>query len=152
MAGRKVRARATPPAARLPRWTRCQSFANPSLAMYWNMGDITIRLRSVTPADREWAEEVDLGHLPVVLGTGRAVVGCGFLRVIGTVIAHRSVSLGAFISGVDVRHAGVRISKSPDALPWLCHMTGANRADPLGAMSGLPSSSTSRGPCTSELR
>ena len=40
---------ATPPAARLPKCTRCQSSASPSLAMYWHMGDIAIRLRSVTP-------------------------------------------------------------------------------------------------------
>ena len=41
--------RAAPPAARLPRWTRCQSFANPSFAQYWHMGEMTIRLRNVTP-------------------------------------------------------------------------------------------------------
>ena len=40
--------RATPPAARLPRWTRCQSSAMPSVAEYWHMGDMTMRLRSVT--------------------------------------------------------------------------------------------------------
>ncbi len=37
-----------PPTARLPRWTRCQSFATPSVAEYWHMGDTAIRLRSVT--------------------------------------------------------------------------------------------------------
>ncbi len=41
--------KATPPTARLPRCTRCQSSASPSWAMYWHMGDITIRLRSVIP-------------------------------------------------------------------------------------------------------
>ena len=40
---------AAPPTARLPRCTRCQSLANPSSAMYWHMGDITIRLRNVIP-------------------------------------------------------------------------------------------------------
>ena len=39
--------RATPPAARLPRCTRCQSLAIPSSATYWHMGDITMRLRKV---------------------------------------------------------------------------------------------------------
>ena len=39
----------TPPAARLPRWTRCQSLASPSSELYWHMGDMTTRLRSVTP-------------------------------------------------------------------------------------------------------
>jgi hypothetical protein len=40
---------ATPSAALLPKCTRCQSSADPSAAMYWHMGDITIRLRSVIP-------------------------------------------------------------------------------------------------------
>ncbi len=95
---------ATPPAARLPRWTRCQSSANPSLATYWHMGDITIRLRSVTPADRERAEEVDLGHLPIVVGPGQAAVGHGLLRLVG----HRSVSTGTVVSEMDVARPGTR--------------------------------------------
>ena len=86
-------------------------------------------------ADRERAEEVDLRHLPVVVGTGRAAVGCGFLREIGPVIGHRSVSIGAHISEADVRHACDKISKSQNSLPWLYHMTGTGRADPLVAMS-----------------
>ena len=35
-----------PPTARLPRWTRCQSSANPSTEEYWHMGETTIRLRA----------------------------------------------------------------------------------------------------------
>ena len=38
-----------PPTARLPRWTRCQSSANPSTEEYWHIGETTMRLRSVTP-------------------------------------------------------------------------------------------------------
>src|SRR5580765_5241963 len=37
-----------PPAARLPRCTRCQSFANPSSEEYWHIGETAIRLRKVT--------------------------------------------------------------------------------------------------------
>jgi hypothetical protein len=37
-----------PPTARLPRWTRCQSFARPSSAEYWHMGETAMRLRRVT--------------------------------------------------------------------------------------------------------
>jgi len=33
-----------PPDARLPRWTRCQSLAEPSTLEYWHMGDTAIRL------------------------------------------------------------------------------------------------------------
>lgn len=39
--------RAAPPTARLPRLTRCQSFAKPSIALYWHIGDTMMRLRSV---------------------------------------------------------------------------------------------------------
>jgi hypothetical protein len=44
--------RPTPPAAREPRWTRCQSSAMPSFATYWHIGDITIRFGSVSPRRR----------------------------------------------------------------------------------------------------
>jgi len=40
---------AAPPTARLPRWTRCQSFAKPSSLEYWHIGDTKMRLRQVTP-------------------------------------------------------------------------------------------------------
>ena len=36
-----------PPAARLPRWTRCQSLEKPSSAEYWHMGETPMRLRKV---------------------------------------------------------------------------------------------------------
>src|ERR1700730_8580352 len=39
---------AAPPAARAPRLTRCQSVARPSVAQYWLMGEIAMRLRSAT--------------------------------------------------------------------------------------------------------
>jgi hypothetical protein len=42
-------ASATPPTARLPRWTRCQSLASPSCDEYWHMGDMTMRFLNVTP-------------------------------------------------------------------------------------------------------
>src|SRR5262249_10932063 len=37
-----------PPIARLPRWTRCQSLANPSTLEYWHIGETATRLRNVT--------------------------------------------------------------------------------------------------------
>ncbi len=37
-----------PPTAREPRWTKCQSFARPSSAEYWHMGETPMRLRNVT--------------------------------------------------------------------------------------------------------
>src|SRR4051794_21184908 len=40
---------AAPPAARDPRCTRCQSFANPSSLEYSHMGETKTRLASVTP-------------------------------------------------------------------------------------------------------
>jgi hypothetical protein len=32
----------TPPVALVPRWTRCQSPAKPSVAEYWHIGEVTI--------------------------------------------------------------------------------------------------------------
>src|SRR5688572_376299 len=40
--------KAAPPAARAPRWTRCQSVARPSSDEYMHMGETPMRLRSVT--------------------------------------------------------------------------------------------------------
>src|SRR5262249_13332702 len=37
-----------PPTARLPRWTRCQSFENPSTLEYSHIGETTIRFDSVS--------------------------------------------------------------------------------------------------------
>ena len=37
-----------PPAARLPKCTKCQSFAKPSSLEYWHMGETAVRLRKAT--------------------------------------------------------------------------------------------------------
>src|SRR2546430_15824569 len=42
-----------PPIARLPRWTRCQSFGVPSSAEYWHMGEQTTRLASTSSRSRK---------------------------------------------------------------------------------------------------
>src|SRR6476619_6555278 len=42
-----VNTTAAPPTARLPRCTRCQSFAKPSMLEYWHIGDTITRLGSV---------------------------------------------------------------------------------------------------------
>src|SRR5262245_8344719 len=39
---------AAPPTARLPRWTTCQSFENPSTLEYSHIGETTMRLESVS--------------------------------------------------------------------------------------------------------
>src|SRR4026208_2493313 len=39
---------AAPPAARVPRCTRCQSFENPSTLEYWHIGETMMRLASVS--------------------------------------------------------------------------------------------------------
>ena len=41
--------RPAPPRAKRPRCTRCQSWATPSTALYWHMGETAIRLRRVRP-------------------------------------------------------------------------------------------------------
>src|SRR6187402_3356598 len=47
-AAASVRTAPAPPTARLPRWTMCQSLANPSRLEYSHIGETTMRLRSVT--------------------------------------------------------------------------------------------------------
>ncbi len=37
-----------PPAALAPRFWICQSSPSPSVALYWHIGETTIRLRAVT--------------------------------------------------------------------------------------------------------
>ncbi len=37
-----------PPMARAPRCCKCQSSPSPSVALYWHIGDTTMRLRAVT--------------------------------------------------------------------------------------------------------
>src|SRR5215210_7969064 len=60
--------RATPPTAREPRWTRCQLLAMPSflsrILAHRRHGDA---IAEGDLADRQRAQEVDLGHLPVVV-------------------------------------------------------------------------------------
>src|ERR1700722_3269364 len=43
-----VKTSAAPPTARLPRCTRCQSVAKPSVLEYWHIGETMMRLRSRT--------------------------------------------------------------------------------------------------------
>ena len=37
-----------PPTARLPKWTKCQSLANPSTLEYWHMGETAMRFKKVS--------------------------------------------------------------------------------------------------------
>src|SRR3954470_9057559 len=46
-AAASVKISAAPPVAILPRWTKCQSSAKPSRALYWHIGDMTTRFLSV---------------------------------------------------------------------------------------------------------
>src|SRR3989454_549269 len=55
-----------PPIARLPRWTRCQSFGVPSSAEYWHMGEQTTRLASTSSRSRKG---VNIGGGAGVAGT-----------------------------------------------------------------------------------
>ena len=44
--------RPAPPIAREPRWTRCQSSGMPSSAVYWHIGDTTMRFGSTMSRSR----------------------------------------------------------------------------------------------------
>jgi len=66
-----------PPTARLPRWTRCQSSANPSVEEYWHIGETMIRfgtsvsrsesgVKSVSVIDPDWAGAGKPPSVPVM--------------------------------------------------------------------------------------
>ena len=62
--GASVMTRPAPPTARLPRWTKCQSFARPSVASeYWHMGDTTMRLRKVISRRRNSSNRCDMAEI-----------------------------------------------------------------------------------------
>src|SRR6478752_5538113 len=51
---------AAPPTARVPRWTKCQSFENPSTLEYWHIGDTTMRLASVSERSGSGSRRCDI--------------------------------------------------------------------------------------------
>lgn len=53
-----VNARAPPPIAQLPAYTRSRSLEKPSTLEYWHLGDTTIRLARVRPRSGSGIEEV----------------------------------------------------------------------------------------------
>src|ERR1700693_1201543 len=54
-----------PELANMPRWTRCHSLAQPSSALYWHIGETTMRLDSSSSASR--------------IGENNALIGWGSL-------------------------------------------------------------------------
>src|SRR5436305_5790912 len=84
--------RAAPPTARLPRWTRCQSLHMPSSALYWHMGDMTIRLRKVTPRRvsgvRRAGERAGRSLMPACYRRARVGGGYGGPALRGRAAAH----------------------------------------------------------------
>src|SRR6185503_9961877 len=52
---------AAPPIAREPRWTRCQSLANPSWLEYWHIGETTMRWGSVRPREVNVSKRLGIG-------------------------------------------------------------------------------------------
>lgn len=58
-----VKTRPAPPMARLPRWTRCQSLAKPSVEEYSHMGETAMRLGRVKPRSFKGAKRWLMGSL-----------------------------------------------------------------------------------------
>src|SRR5580700_7248640 len=117
-----VKTSAAPPTARLPRCTRCQSVANPSVLEYWHIGETTIRLGNRTSricrlsnsTGRSWKRKFfDLenrngaGHparaLNVPRGRRSIVAAMGFrMPVVGHRIEQsKDVLAGLFVEAVD---------------------------------------------------
>src|SRR5215467_2067645 len=67
--------RAAPELASMPRWPRCQSLAEPSSALYWHMGETTMRFSSSRSAS--------------LIGENRAAVMDGGRRGKGTAADHK---------------------------------------------------------------
>ncbi len=67
-----TKTRPAPPTARLPRWTRCQSSARPSLAQYWHIGETTTRLRNVVPSIVKGLKRSTSGKVRLRVDEGRA--------------------------------------------------------------------------------
>src|SRR5215471_16619087 len=61
--------RPAPELASMPRWVKCQSLAQPSSALYWHIGDTTMRLSTSRPANASGENKA------LVMGA-RSVVGC----------------------------------------------------------------------------
>src|SRR5580765_2993506 len=55
-----VRTSAAPPAARVPRCTKCQSFEKPSTLEYWHIGETTIRFDSVRDLRTSGSKRCDI--------------------------------------------------------------------------------------------
>jgi len=75
-----VMTRPAPPIARLPRWTRCQSFAKPSMHEYSHMGETAIRLGRVRLRSLRGAKRWSVGwlilHWMWLKGFGRTDLVC----------------------------------------------------------------------------
>src|ERR1700694_593001 len=61
--------RLAPELASIPRCVRCQSPAQPSSALYWHMGEITMRLANSSPASRIGENNVDVMLRPNATGS-----------------------------------------------------------------------------------
>ncbi len=104
-----VRTAAAPPIARLPRWTMCQSFANPSTLEYWHIGDTTMRFRKVTPrsasGEKRWDELAGDGDIQRLWRAGAEKER--FVVPRGREAAHRMESTGAGRISIQMRRKEV---------------------------------------------
>src|SRR5580704_8691927 len=70
-----------PPAAFAPRFWMCQSSPRPSVALYWHIGETTMRLRAVT-------ERNVMGWNSNGVGMGAAVLGVGATWLVAAIGGH----------------------------------------------------------------
>src|SRR5882762_7577155 len=112
--------RPAPELASMPRWVRCQSEATPSLALYWHMGDTTMRLASVRSASRIGEKSaLMLGDCPVIcLAMTRVYVGADLDGDIGEDFGE---DVGADIAGDIVGDLGADGSSIRRALSTGSH-------------------------------
>ena len=73
-AAASVRTSPAPPTARLPRLTRCQSLANPSVDEYWHIGETAMRFLKVTPRSEYGSKRWDTLRVSAGRGLGVSLV------------------------------------------------------------------------------
>src|SRR5262244_1415798 len=81
--------RPAPETERLPRWRRCQSLALPSSALYWHIGETTMRLGRVMSRKLSGVKRgLGIGaHAPVARAIYRGDCGHGNRHAAGDVAA-----------------------------------------------------------------
>src|SRR5581483_4275485 len=65
----------------MPRWLKCQSFMQPSSALYWHIGETTMRLASSTGPRLKGENRLDIDFPEVGIGRPPVLVARAGVRI-----------------------------------------------------------------------